>query len=217
MNKIFAYFCFLFLVGCVTQQPTPTAFTDIKTSVRVAQQANESTQEVCDTGEFEQKPAILANTGIIRTELKSIDRAAERQNTQVQSTQKQLDKLRDRRYQGVSFLCLVGVGIGAFLIITGAAKIGVATIVGCIATLGSIFVINAISGYLWLIGGVIAFALIGAILYFVYVLLIKNKAIEQLVASVQISKDATDKSFIRRELDVIQSDTTKDIVTRIKR
>jgi hypothetical protein len=185
--------------------------------VRVAQQANTSTETICNENEFEQKPRILENTRVIKTELTNIDSAAKKQNIQLQTTQKQVDKLKDRRYQGISLLCILGVGVGTFLIITGASKIGVATIVGSFATLGSIFLINAVSGYLWLIGGVLSLILVGALLYFAYILIIKNRAIEQLVASVQISKDSTDKHQIKKELNVIQSDTTKALVKEIKR
>lgn len=131
----------------------------------------------------------------------------------------------NKRYTSFIILCCAGIGVSAIITFALHRKAGIAGVVGCVAALGSTFLIKQVSFYLinnqWIVGG---FILVGVIFAIYRIILLKRAQVEntKVVESVkQLLPTSTRKWFfgdgaITGEVTKYQSPSTRKIVDHVR-
>lgn len=108
-------------------------------------------------------------------------------------------------------LSVVGVGAGFFAFLNGSSK-GLQFMAACFVVISLIIGLTRYSAW------IAAVAMIGTVCLMVYSVLVKNKALKEVVEGVQDIREipATDRYDIDTALDKVQAKTTKALVKVVK-
>ncbi len=108
-------------------------------------------------------------------------------------------------------LSVVGVGAGFFAFLNGSSK-GLQFMAACFVVISLIIGLTRYSAW------IAAIAMIGTVCLMAYTMLVKNKALKEVVQGVQNIREevSTDHYIVDTELNSTQSKTTKAIVKSVK-
>lgn len=170
---------------------------------------------------------VQAKLSTAKAELKEVSDYAENAVASVEDLNSIIDaqekKIRDyengskkqqqRIWMGVASLSAIGLVLGIFLSIYVSAKAGVGLVVGSIVLAPIAYFMAANSAIVSLSGGAIFLLFIG---YLIYYLAKNRKALTESIISFELLKYKNWDESTKKEISIVQSDSTKKIISDIK-